>query len=533
MTVAPQAEAAARAALEKGKPPREAAWAALDTLGLDPFSAISTKLLDEVEAFVRDAAGLEPFTKLMSDADRLVEGWQQARSLPSMIEWMATNSLEDGLTETQAWARIRRTAHGRKASTELVDATIRKIFKLKPGGPPIQSRPREEQEHNPKKLKPKKTAEIIDGDQIKVEPIKAVWDGWLYDSEMTMIFGAPKVGKSTIVNDLIARITSGRPFPGEPPEATREPRRVLLLSAEDDAARVTMPQFLAAGGKPDNISFMTMARLSTGEHVGLDLAADLDILEDAILKAKNAGRPFGLIVVSPITAYMGSDARANNSMNSVRAVLDPMTALIRRHDIAVILIGHSGKSTSEYEAMYQMLGSTAWAAAARVAAIVVKDPETEPDGTERPRLMLRTMNSFSADSRKGFAYRLKSTVINDHYGNPLPNSTAVVEWVGRDDRDPNEIMAIAREMKTKRAEAGKLDGAIAFLTKALAGGPKPSNIIQNEAEAAGINSRTLRRARETLAIISEKRGAITYIRLPFAAQAPDSGESASDEQLPF
>jgi hypothetical protein len=59
--------------------------------------------------------------------------------------------------------------------------------------------------------------------------------------------GDPGKGKSTILYDLAARITSGRSLSdGE----VVERGAALIVSAEDGAADAIVPRFLAAGGDP-------------------------------------------------------------------------------------------------------------------------------------------------------------------------------------------------------------------------------------------------------------------------------------------
>jgi predicted ATP-dependent serine protease len=58
-----------------------------------------------------------------------------------------------------------------------------------------------------------RTLKIQWADQIEEQPIKWLWRPWLARGTIGLIDGYPGVGKSTMMFDLIARITTGRPFP--------------------------------------------------------------------------------------------------------------------------------------------------------------------------------------------------------------------------------------------------------------------------------------------------------------------------------
>ena len=56
-----------------------------------------------------------------------------------------------------------------------------------------------------------------------------------------LLDGPPKVGKSSVVVDLTARITTGRPWPVG--VGTNEPRDVILIGHEDSPAHTIRPRF--------------------------------------------------------------------------------------------------------------------------------------------------------------------------------------------------------------------------------------------------------------------------------------------------
>ena len=96
---------------------------------------------------------------------------------------------------------------------------------------------------------PKKKAVVLRGHHVRPRMPEALWPGLVYYGTGTLLFGMPGIGKSTIVNDIAARVTVGAPMPGEPDDADHEPRSVVILTAEDSPEEVIAPQLVAAGAE--------------------------------------------------------------------------------------------------------------------------------------------------------------------------------------------------------------------------------------------------------------------------------------------
>jgi hypothetical protein len=86
-------------------------------------------------------------------------------------------------------------------------------------------------------------------------PLEWLWPSRIPAGKLTILDGDPGLGKSTISIDLAARVSTGRPFPGE--TTGRAPAGVVLLSAEDGLADTIRPGVEAAGGDPARIVAMT------------------------------------------------------------------------------------------------------------------------------------------------------------------------------------------------------------------------------------------------------------------------------------
>src|SRR5688572_10300590 len=71
------------------------------------------------------------------------------------------------------------------------------------------------------------------GNEIVRKPIKWLWKPYLRRRALNLITGEPGVGKSTLICELAAILSTGRPWPGE--TLRREPVNVWIMNGEDSA----------------------------------------------------------------------------------------------------------------------------------------------------------------------------------------------------------------------------------------------------------------------------------------------------------
>ena len=110
----------------------------------------------------------------------------------------------------------------------------------------------------------------------------------------------------------------------------------------------------------------------------------------------------------------------------------------------------------------------------------------------------------------GTAYELRLSV-------PPGEGHPAISYVGRSDVESGQLLAdpVQRETRQERAVA------VEFLERVLAGGERVSVDVYAEADAEGISSRTLDRARTHLGVMSRRegfgRGGKTFMSLPGSA----------------
>jgi len=318
---------------------------------------------------------------------------------------------------------------------------------------------------------------------IAPQPISWLWPGRIACGKLTLIAGAPGLGKSIATLDFAARVSRGEGWPGNP-AATSEPGGVVLLSAEDDLADTVRPRLDAIGADVERIAALTTPKAynpDTGreEYTPFNLKDGLPMLERAIAEVKACR----LVVIDPVSAYLGNTDSHNNS--EVRGVLAPLADLAARCGIAVITVSHLNKGGGD--ALTRVQGNIGFVAAARSAFIVIKDK-----ADSGRRLFLPCKNNLGADDT-GFAYRV--------VGNGAPK----VEW----ETAPVAISAdeaVAPDLHQRGPTPEACKEAEAWLRAVLSQGPRPAAELLSEAVADGITEGTLRRAKDALGIKVKKAG---------------------------
>lgn len=316
--------------------------------------------------------------------------------------------------------------------------------------------------------------------EIAPEPVQWLWPGRLAAGKVALLFGQPGIGKSQISLDIAARISTGAEWPdgGYAPLGD-----VIILSSEDGLADTVRPRLDAAGADVARIHVVEAVKNENGATRTFDLAADLDALKRAIDTIEGNVR---LVIIDPIASYMGRiDSHRNTD---VRGVLEPLSPFGERHGIAVLAVSHPRKSAPA-RAINAVARSGAFAAFARSIFLVTEEPDTDR------RLLLPVKSSMAAHPA-GLGLHLEQR----DPGAGVEASHVV--W----SNDP--VMITADEALAASACAKPADNAVRdaedWLADLLRAGPISANDAQEQARAAGIAERTLRRAKKTLRIITRK-----------------------------
>ncbi|RFC68157.1 MULTISPECIES: AAA family ATPase [Mesorhizobium] len=214
-------------------------------------------------------------------------------------------------------------------------------------------------------------------DGVAMRAIDWLWTGWIPKGYVTLLAGETGAGKSTVLADVTARVTTGAPWPGENETHRRTPGRVLWLGSEDGISEMTKPRLVACKadcGKVINID----GAVQQGERKTFSLQDDIAGVEEYLRYARNEGNPFTMLVIDPVTSYLpGRELRKvdMNDAGQLRSILEPWLVLAQEFSIAIVCVTHFAKDTSR-SMLHRVLGSAAFAQTCRsLVAVVAREGE--------------------------------------------------------------------------------------------------------------------------------------------------------------
>lgn len=321
---------------------------------------------------------------------------------------------------------------------------------------------------------------LINMEQVEIEKIDWLLYPFIPFGKVTIVQGDPGEGKTTMVLQIIAKLTKGEavlPSGSDEPaleEKTMdlEPINVIYQTAEDGLGDTIKPRLLSAGADcsrvmviDDNDQALTM----------MDAR-----LEEAIIKTKAR-----LVVLDPIQGFLGA-AVAMHRANEIRPLMKRVAVLAEKYHCAIILIGHMNKN-SNGKSSYRGLGSIDFQAAARSVLIVgrIKD---EPE----IRVVCHVKSSLAPEG-KSIAFRL--------------DKDTGFEWIGEYDISADDLLS-----GDNRGQ--KIHEAKEFLKEILVSGSVAQTKVAEEAESRGIKKKTLWNAKNELEIESVKIGNQWFWMLP-------------------
>lgn len=291
---------------------------------------------------------------------------------------------------------------------------------------------------------------------IQRKPISWLWKPYIQRGAINILTGDPGVGKSTIVCELVAALSTGRPLPGQAPL----PRmRCWIMNAED--------------GKEDTISWRLHNQGADPDHV---LVTDKKRTIDA-LRAKEITRicrenKIEFLCIDPMQSWMGKDLNMHQA-NETRDWGDILRGIALDCDLAVLIARHRRKAGPGDNKLMGGLGSIDITGYARseIAAIKGKGPLSYVERIKG--------NVGETGQVLGFCINRHPDPFNEH---------GVLEWKG---------------MMTAPSGASnvpkKLREAVNWLIGFLESGPRPSKDVLKAGSELKFSESTLKRAKKECA----------------------------------
>jgi hypothetical protein len=338
-----------------------------------------------------------------------------------------------------------------------------------------------------------------------------LWPGRFARGKFGLIAGLPDYGKGQIAAFIAAAVTAAVELPCD--EGSAPQGNVLWFNAEDGARDTVLPRLAAAGADPKRVHLVNSARVG-GEDKMFSLVTDLHLLRKAIKRIGNVV----LVIIDPVSAYLGVGKVDGRSATDVRGVLTPLKDMAEELHIAVIGIAHFNKKDDIKSALLRVSDSIAYVAAARHVYAVLDDPDDKDC-----KLFVKAKNNLARDT-KALRYGISVKTVGHDAKLGVDINAPYIIW------HPQHVEITANEaMQAAGGHTAKRE-AREFLLDRLEAGPVKGDDLIEEAKQEGIAEKTLRRAKKELGIKSQKtRGAIdgawTWELPPQGGRAPPKRES--------
>lgn len=311
---------------------------------------------------------------------------------------------------------------------------------------------------------------VITLSTVDPEQVRWLWYPYFPIGQMSVVEGDPGTSKSTLMTDIIARVTTGRPMPGS--RTRRKPGDVIYLSAEDHIKQVIVPRCMSHNAELSRIHVPSQS-LFLGD-------GGIDELQAMIERFKPS-----LIVCDPIQSFMGIDI---NKANQVREVLDPLGKLLEAHDVTFIGVRHLRKSGGD--AIYAGAGAVDIIGRFRTGLVVTPDKD-DPDYV---RALIQFKSNVGPIGRTRL-YCLKEGVMK----------TRKINWIGKAEYGHRDLETVRKDAKDANNTAAK--EVEDFLRNVLESGPIRSVSVISEAETRhGFSPELVKRVKARMPIKSIKRG---------------------------
>lgn len=316
----------------------------------------------------------------------------------------------------------------------------------------------------------KQDLELIRMSDIQPEEVQWLWYPYIPLGKLTVIQGDPGEGKTTFVLAMIAALTKGEALPEREP---LDPVNILYQTAEDGLADTIRPRLDALGADCSRVLVIDESE------------RELSLSDERIRQAMEETEA-KLLVLDPLQAYLGEEVDMHRA-NEVRPILKRLGSVAEQMGCAVILIRHLNKMQGQ-KSGHRGMGSVDFQAAARSVLLVGRtkeDPQLRIVVPDKSSLAPEGESiAFALDPEQGF------------------------QWKGYCAYNAEELLGgSTKQVQTKTMQAEET-------LRNLLDKPAPAEEILRRITAVGISERTLMTAKKNLGVLSEKRGAQWFWRLP-------------------
>jgi RecA-family ATPase len=374
---------------------------------------------------------------------------------------------------------------------------------------------------------------------VAAKRVRWLWPGFLALGKLNLFCGNPDHGKSLASIDVVARATTGTPWPSGTNDL--EPIEVLIVAGEDDLNDTIKPRLLAAKADDSKVHYLESVLTEPDKNAKqyirqLRLDEDIAAMEKLLL----ANPAIRLLVIDPVSSYLGNAKMVDEQ--AVRNVLNPLKRLAEKLNICILTIMHLNKKV-DLDAVNRVGGAMAFVGIPRLAWIFAKKPKEELEESEEKN---ETDNTI-------FMMKLKANILKSGSGGLTFVTEAVkmkieegedfipyVRWTGTTQKTLEELAATKKSKKKENHFGNKLKQTEDWLLEYLSDRtPKPAKgtggIFDTADQMFGASMATVKRASLSLGVVKqpvvvEKNGKTETVWM--WSLKPDETVEVADEVLP-
>jgi hypothetical protein len=349
---------------------------------------------------------------------------------------------------------------------------------------------------------PKRHLKVVRASDIGMEATCWLWEDdqgkWLPEGAVSLVAGREGVGKSTVVADLVARITKGTLLG----EHYGHPKTVIICATEDSWRQTINPRLVAAGADLTKV-IRVDAYTPEGFDGTLQLPEDIERVREIVDEYDVV-----LIVLDPLMSALSVKLDTYKDAE-VRRGLEPLSRLAHTANLAVIGLIHENKSSAS-DLLSRIMGSRAFTAVVRAVLYAARrdedpeeahrdqDPEEELWEPSEPQFVFGQCKS---NLGRMIPYAIRYHIEGVQVGHDGRKGKAIwssrIVWGLTEDQSVQDIVKAQESVKRD----AKVSEAKAWLKDYLKGrGEVPSHQVLTAGEELGHTRSTVQRARGALRV---------------------------------
>jgi hypothetical protein len=213
---------------------------------------------------------------------------------------------------------------------------------------------------------------------IRMEPVEWLWYPVAPFGMVGTVLGNPGVGKSFLLTDLAARISSGRDLPVYRKSTGKTYKGwVIYITSEGVPDKILKPRLYAAAAAMENVTLVKGIYNEEKEFQVLDVRYHLPLLLGLIRNEREAKKGnCVLVIIDPIASFVSGKANLNDSVQA-RHALDAIARFAEEASVAVLVAVHPNKDETK-RIMARAAGSMQMSAAVKTAWIVAEPKDDDP-----------------------------------------------------------------------------------------------------------------------------------------------------------